>query len=226
MAEHVGLSPATIRRLWRAFGLKPHLVEKNFNLSDDTLLVGKVRDIARLYMSPPDNAVVYCVLSVRSPFSQWTSANPRGRPVHTYDTARWTCSPRCMSRPGGFSARFERASVPDRDRWDGAAGPQGARDPRKSLSTHKTPAVHRWLLKHPTSICTSPLRMPRGCASLDCSPPTRSVVVPTQLRRAVCDYLHAHNDAPTPFKWAKTADEILASIARFATRTLEAHREG
>ncbi|MFN7696317.1 MAG: hypothetical protein ACK5U8_00305 [Deltaproteobacteria bacterium] len=47
-----------------------------------------------------------------------------------------------------------------------------------------------------------------------------------QLRTAISDYLYAHNHAPTPFRWVKTADEILASIARFATQTLEAHREG
>ena len=61
MAKHVGLSPSTIGRLWRAFGLKPHLVEKNFHLSDDPLLVEKVRDIVGLYMSPPDNAVIFCI---------------------------------------------------------------------------------------------------------------------------------------------------------------------
>lgn len=60
MAKHVGLSHSTIGRVWRAFGLKPHVV-KTFTLSDDPLLVEKVRDIVGLYMNPPDNAAVYCV---------------------------------------------------------------------------------------------------------------------------------------------------------------------
>jgi hypothetical protein len=46
-----------------------------------------------------------------------------------------------------------------------------------------------------------------------------------QLRRAIEEYLAAHNDEPKPFRWTKNADEILESIARFATRTLAAHSE-
>jgi len=46
-----------------------------------------------------------------------------------------------------------------------------------------------------------------------------------QLRAAIEEYLAAHNEDPKPFKWTKNADEILESIARFATRTLLAHRE-
>lgn len=45
------------------------------------------------------------------------------------------------------------------------------------------------------------------------------------LRNAICEYLAAHNESPKPFKWTKSADEILASIARFATRTAHAHAE-
>jgi transposase len=61
MAKHVGLSHSTIGRVWRAFGLEPHLVEKNFHLSNDPLLVEKVRDIVGLYLNPPDHAVVVCI---------------------------------------------------------------------------------------------------------------------------------------------------------------------
>ena len=60
MAKAVGLSHSTIGRVWRAFGLQPHRTE-SFRLSQDPLLVEKVRDIVGLYMSPPDNAVVLCV---------------------------------------------------------------------------------------------------------------------------------------------------------------------
>src|SRR3989454_3403531 len=57
MAKAVGLSRATVQRVWKAFGLKPHRTE-SFQLSKDPLLVEKVRDIVGLYMSPPDNALV------------------------------------------------------------------------------------------------------------------------------------------------------------------------
>ena len=60
MAKKLHLSQSTIGRIWRAFGLKPHRSE-TFVLSKDPQLVGKVRDIVGLYLSPPANALVLCV---------------------------------------------------------------------------------------------------------------------------------------------------------------------
>ena len=59
MAKACGLSAATISRIWRAFGLKPHRCE-TFKLSRDPL-IEKVRDIVGLYLHPPERAVVLCV---------------------------------------------------------------------------------------------------------------------------------------------------------------------
>ena len=60
MAEATGMSQSTVSRIWRAFGLKPHLIE-SFKLSPDPQFIDKVRDIAALYLNPPDAAVVLCV---------------------------------------------------------------------------------------------------------------------------------------------------------------------
>ena len=60
MAAEVGLSQSTVSRIWRAFGLKPHLVGE-FKVSPDPQFVDKVKDIAGLYLNPPDAAVVLCV---------------------------------------------------------------------------------------------------------------------------------------------------------------------
>lgn len=60
MAEKSGLSKSTIGRIWRGFGLKPHLVD-TFKLSTDPLFVDKVYDVVGLYLDPPDAAVVLCV---------------------------------------------------------------------------------------------------------------------------------------------------------------------
>jgi hypothetical protein len=54
------LSKSTIGRIWRGFGLKPHLVD-TFKLSTDPLFVDKVDDVVGLYLDPPDAAVVLCV---------------------------------------------------------------------------------------------------------------------------------------------------------------------
>src|SRR5919107_1326158 len=57
MAAACGLSPATVHRVWRAFGLKPHRTA-TFKLSTDPLFVEKVRGIVGLYLAPPDRALV------------------------------------------------------------------------------------------------------------------------------------------------------------------------
>lgn len=53
MSRETGLSPASVMRIWHAFGIKPHL-EKTFKLSTDPLFVDKVHDIVGLYLSPPE----------------------------------------------------------------------------------------------------------------------------------------------------------------------------
>ena len=60
MAKATGMSQSAVSRIWRAFGLKPHLTE-SFKLSPDPLFIDKVRDIVGLYLNPPEAAVVLCV---------------------------------------------------------------------------------------------------------------------------------------------------------------------
>ena len=60
MAKATGMSQSAVSRIWRAFGLKPHLVD-TFKLSPDPLFVEKVRDVVGLYVNPPDGALVLCV---------------------------------------------------------------------------------------------------------------------------------------------------------------------
>ena len=65
-----GMSQSTIGRIWRAFGLKPHLVD-TFKLSTDPLFIEKVRDVVGLYLDPPDRR--WCCAWTRSPRCRpWT----------------------------------------------------------------------------------------------------------------------------------------------------------
>ena len=57
MAERADVNASTVGRIWRTFGLQPHIVE-SFKISDDPLFIEKVRDIVGLYLNPPDHAVV------------------------------------------------------------------------------------------------------------------------------------------------------------------------
>jgi transposase len=100
-----------------------------------------------------------------------------------------------------------------------------------NLSTHKTPEIRRWLAKHPrfqlhfTPTHASWLNLVERFFGLLTEHALRrgSHKNTRELRTAIQDYLDAHNDEPKPFRWTKTADEILASIARFATRASVAH---
>ncbi len=60
MAREAGISEHSVLRIWHAFGLKPHL-SRGFGLSTDPMFVEKVRDIAGLYLNPPDKAIVLCI---------------------------------------------------------------------------------------------------------------------------------------------------------------------
>ena len=60
MAQTVGLSQTSVRRIWHAHGLKPHLV-RGFKLSNDKRFVEKVQDVVGLYLGPPDKAMVLSV---------------------------------------------------------------------------------------------------------------------------------------------------------------------
>ena len=96
-----------------------------------------------------------------------------------------------------------------------------------NYGTHKTPLIKNWLLKRPrfhvhfTPTYGSWLNLverwfadsrPNSCAA------ARTAASP-QLEAAIREFIDAHHADPKPFVWTKTADEILASIARFAQRT-------
>jgi len=248
MAKHVGLSHSTIGRVWRAFGLKPHLVEKNFHLSNDPLLVEKVRDIVGLYLNPPDNAVVVCIDE-----KSQIQALERAQPILPMDLGQPEKQTSTYMRHGTLSlfAALDVATgsvigklrtrhralefISFLSEVDAAVPPElDVHAVLDNLSTHKTPAVHRWLLKHPrfhlhfTPTHGSWLNLVERFFGLLTDEALRrgSHTSVVQLRTAILAYLAVHNEEPKPFRWIKTADEVLASIARFATRTLEAHQEG
>lgn len=60
LAKRVGISPTSVHRIWRAFGLKPWRTE-NFKISPDPLLLDKIRDVVGLYLAPPANAAVFAM---------------------------------------------------------------------------------------------------------------------------------------------------------------------
>jgi len=247
MAKQVGLSHSTIGRIWRAFGLKPHVSER-FQLSKDPLLVEKTRDIVGLYLNPPENAVVVCVDE-----KSQIQALERSQPVLPMDLGQPERQTSDYFRHGTvdlFAAltvatgavlgkcypQHRTGEFVNFLREIDANTPAGldVHVVLDNLSTHKAPAVKRWLTRHPrfqlhfTPTHASWLNQVERFFGLLTEHALRrgSHTSPKMLRNAIERYISAHNRNPKPFRWVKTADEILASIARFATRTLAAHRSG
>lgn len=244
MAKSAGLSHATVGRIWRAFGLKPHLT-KSFKLSPDPQYVDKVRDIVGLYMDPPQNVAVFCL--DEKPQIQ---ALERAQPVLPMD----------LGEPERRTGNYVRHGTLDLfAALEVASGKVIARCKKKhrsvdliaflrdideavpdgleihvildNLSAHKAAVVKRWLARNPrfhfhfTPTYASWLNLvERFFALLTEEALSRGThtSIP-QLRKAILDYVDVHNDDGKPFKWTKTADEILAKTARFGLRTLKLH---
>jgi transposase len=244
MARATGLSRMTISRIWHAFGLQPHRSE-TFKLSPDPLLIEKVRDIVGLYMHPPEHAVVLCVdekaqiqaLDRTQPLLPMRPGQAERR-THDYTrhgtTSLFAALDIKTSQVIGQCHRRHRA-VEFRtflDAIDAAVPPALAIHlVLDNYGTHKTALIRRWMAKRPrfhvhfTPTYGSWLNLvERWFAELTNKQVRRGVHRSVaELEAAIRAFIQAHNANPTPFVWTKTADDILASIARFAQRTVDDH---
>lgn len=241
MARRAGLGASTVSRIWRAFGLTPHR-EESFSLSKDPLLVEKVRDIVGLYMSPPNNAIVLCV-DEKTQIQALDRSQPllpmqpgqAARKTHDYvrhgtttlfaalDVATGQVVGKCFARHRGIEFRKFLDEV------DGQL-PDGldVHIVLDNYATHKTPLIKAWLAKRPryhlhfTPTHGSWLNMvERWFGLLSQRQIKRGSHRSTkELQAAIFEFLAVHNQDPKPFVWTKTADQILASIARFCERTV------
>jgi transposase len=240
MAKESGLSHMTIRRIWNAFGLEPHRSE-TFKLSTDPQFVEKVRDIVGLYLNPPDRALVLCVDEKAQ-----IQALDRSQPVlplrpgqaerrsHDYRRHGTTSLFAALdTKKGKVVGRLHRRhrSVEFRkflDRID-AAAPAGLEVHLilDNYSTHKTALIRRWLAKRPhyhvhfTPTGSSWINLVERFFSLLTEKQIRRGVHRStrELEQAIRRYLDVYNETAKPFVWTKTADDILASVARFCQRT-------
>jgi len=242
LAKRTGLSHMTVSRIWRAFGLKPHRTQ-TFKLSPDPLLVDKVRDIVGLYMSPPDNAVVLCV-DEKSQIQALDRTQPMlpmrpgqmERRTHDYrrhgTTSLFAALNVATGNVLGQTHRRHR-SVEFRKFLDliDVSVPQNLAVHLviDNYATHKSPLIQSWLAKRPrfhvhfTPTYGSWINMVERWFGLltqrQIKRGSRRSV--RELERAIREFLQVHNEDPKPFVWTKSADEILASIARFAQRTTD-----
>ena len=243
MAHAVGLSRMAISRIWHTFGLQPHRSE-TFKLSNDPLLIDKIRDIVGLYLHPPAHAAVFCV--DEKPHIQALDRTQPLLPMQPGQVERRTHDYKRHGTTTLFAALKAKTSevMPQVHQRHRSAQFRefldliDARVPRTldvhiimdNYGTHKTPLIRHWFAKRPrfhvhfTPTYASWLSLvERWFALLTTKQIRRGVFrsVP-QLKAAIQAFIDAHQANPNPFVWTKTADEILASIARFAERTTDA----
>ena len=244
LAKATGLSRMTISRIWRAFGLEPHRTD-TFKLSPDPLLIEKVRDIAGLYMNPPDHALVLCV-DEKSQIQALDRTQPLlpmqpgqlERGTHDYKRNGTTSLFAALDlKTSRVISQFHQRhrSVEFRTFLD-VIEAQVPVDLDVHLildnySTHKTATIRNWLAKRPrfhvhfTPTYGSWLNLvERWFAELTNKRLRRGAFRSVrELESAIREFIDAHNEDPKPFVWTRTADQILDSIARYARRTLKAH---
>ena len=250
MAKASGVSTSTVHRVWRAFSLQPHRTE-TFKLSTDPQFVEKVRDIVGLYMSPPQNAVVVCVdeksqiqaLDRTQPVLPMRMGQVERR-THDYDrhgtttlfagfiaavTAKTdvkagsvigTCMPRHRAQEfRAFLDEVERNVPKDLD----------IHVVMDNASSHKTDMIKRWFAKRPhwhmhfTPTSSSWInQVERFFALLADKKIKRGAH--TSVKALIADimtFIAQRNANPSPLRWTKSADDILASIERYCQHTLD-----
>ena len=242
MARRCGLSQSAVSRIWRAFALQPHR-SKSFKLSRDPLFVEKVRDIAGLYLNPPERALVLCVdekaqiqaLDRTQPLLPMRPGQIERR-THDYErhgtTSLFAALEMASGKVIGECHRRHRAREFRRflDTVETATPP--ALDVHLILDnygTHKTPLIHRWRVRHPRYHLHF---TPTGSSWVNLVERWFAILTERQLRRgvhrstreleaALQRYVETYNQDPKPFAWTKTADEILQAVARFCNRTYD-----
>jgi transposase len=242
MAQASGLSQTAISRIWRAFGLKPHLHE-TFKLSTDPYFVEKVRDVVGLYLNPPDRAIVLSVdeksqvqaLDRTQPILPMTPGQAE-RGTHDYvrngttslfsalNVATGKVIGKCYRRHRHqeflkFLAEID-AAIPVEE----GVSIHLVMD---NYATHKTPAVKRWLTRHPRFVVHF---TPTSASWINQVERFFAAITEKRIRRgafktvraleeAIESYLAEHNADPKPFRWTATAELILQKVEDVYRRT-------
>lgn len=238
LAKRSGMSASSVGRIWQAFGLKPWLTD-TFKLSDDPQFIDKVRDVVGIYMNPPEHAVVLCVDEKTG-----IQALDRTRPTlpmrpgqverRTHDYVRNgitdlfaalnLATGQVIARTDSRHRAVEFIKFLDLID-DSVPADLDVHVVIDNASTHKTPAVKTWLLRHPrytfhfTPTSSSWLNLvERWFAELTNRKLRRSAH--RSIKELIADleaWIATWNHDPRPFVWHKTADQILDGLKKYLT---------
>jgi transposase len=234
LGQQLGMSEATVWRIWQSAGLKPHRVE-TFKFSTDPQLEAKVRDVVGLYLAPPERAIVLSLdektqIQALDRTQPMLPLRPGGVERRTHDyrrhgvtslfaalnvaTGQVTQQARARHTGADFLAFLRRL---DRTYPDGELHVI-----LDNVSTHKTPAVRAWLARRPritfhfTPTSASWLNQVETWFAILTRQAIRrgSFASVKELITMIDTFTRNWNEGATPFVWVKTADQILAKAVR------------
>jgi transposase len=239
LAAELGMSQSAVSRIWRAFGLQPHR-QDSWKLSKDPQFIDKVRDVVGLYLDPPEAAVVLCVdeksqiqaLDRTAPVLPMLPGSP-ARASHDYVRAGTSSLYAALDISSGKvigSLHTRHRAIEfknflqtiDRE----VPADYAVHVVLDNASTHKTPAVKRWLLAHPRFVLHF---TPTSSSWLNLVERWFGELTTKKLQRAthrsvralnqdIRNWINTWNENPRPYVWTKTADQILDSITRYCKR--------
>ena len=239
MATAAGISEASVRRIWRAHGLKLHLT-RTFKLSRDPEFTEKLEDIVGLYLNPPEAAVVLCV-------DEKSQVQALARSQPAFPMMPGMCEKRTHDYlRHGTTSLFAAFNTADGSVISSTHRRHRTVEFKKFLTkidsqvpehldvhlicdnygTHKSPAIVRWLEQHPrfhmhyTPTYSSWInQVERWFAYLTDDLLRRSDHRSVEaLEKDIRAWVRAWNENPKPFIWTKTAEQILESLARLLKR--------
>ena len=242
MAREVGLTQSAVHRIWKAFGLQPHRQE-SWKLSKDPQFIDKVRDVVGLYLDPPERAVVLCVdeksqiqaLDRTAPIFPMLPGVPE-RATHDYKRSGTSSLYAALDITTGkvIGSLHSRHRAVEFKKFLQTLDREVPSELEVHLvldnaSTHKTPAIQKWLAGHPRFVLHF---TPTSSSWLNLVERWFAELTTKKLRRAahrsvrdlnsdIRAWIETWNNNPRPYVWTKTADEILQSIATYCTRINE-----
>ena len=239
MAAAVGISAWSVHRIWKAFGLKPHLVEE-FKVSPDPQFVEKVRDVVGLYLNPPEAAVVLCVdektgvqaLDRTAPILPLMPGAAQRR-THDYRRCGTTDLFAALDAASGnvitaMTARHRSEEFRKFLNHIDKEVPEGldVHVVLDNVSTHKSAMIQRWLVRHPrfsfhfTPTYSSWMNLvERWFSELTTKWLRRGTHTSVKdLKDSINAWTDNWNDNPRPFTWRKSADDIFETMASYLQR--------
>jgi len=235
MATEIGISEASVRRIWRAHGLKPHLI-RTFKISKDPRFAERIQGVVALYLNPPEHALVLCC-DEKSQIQALDRTQPglplkkgRGQTM-THDYKRngtatlfaalntldgsviSICQERHRHQEWLTFLRLLDDATPDDKQLHLIVD---------NYATHKHPKVKRWLARHPRFHVHF---TPTGASWLNMVERFFRDLTEHRLRRgvfrdveelimAIDEYVDRHNEDPKPFIWTAKASDILEKVKR------------